>query len=275
MLMRGPWLRALPLGLLMLLLPPIAPRLPQAAAAPHHAAPGTPAPATVPTIYRVKAGDTLGKIASRHRVTMGALLAANRLESASVLRVGQRLVIPGGSPAIARARRTPPAPAARRPALPPRTLVLALPDFSELTPPFAWPTDGRVSSTFGRRRAGWHRGIDIEADLGTPVAASAAGTVVLSGYETRYGRVVKIEHLNGFMTVYAHNDHNLVEAGERVRLGQLIAAVGRTGRATAHHVHFEIRQAGLAYNPLYMLPWPPRATFIEEPDDEDREDPDD
>jgi murein DD-endopeptidase MepM/ murein hydrolase activator NlpD len=260
----------------MLLLPPIAPRLPPAVAAPHHAATRVPAPAAVPTIYRVKAGDTLGKIASQHRVTIASLVAANRLGPATVrLRIGQRLVIPGGSPAIARARRTPPVPAARRPALPPRTLVLALPDFSELTPPFAWPADGRVSSKFGRRRAGWHRGIDITADLGTPVAASAAGTVVLSGYETRYGRVVKIEHLNGFMTVYAHNDHNLVEAGDRVTRGQLIAAVGPTGRASAHHVHFEIRQAGLAYNPLYMLPWPPRVTLMEDADDEDHEDTDD
>jgi murein DD-endopeptidase MepM/ murein hydrolase activator NlpD len=86
---------------------------------------------------------------------------------------------------------------------------------------------------------------------------------------------VKIEHLNGFMTVYAHNDHNLVEAGDRVTRGQLIAAVGRTGRASAHHVHFEIRQAGLAYNPLYMLPWPPRVTLMEDADDEDHEDTDD
>jgi murein DD-endopeptidase MepM/ murein hydrolase activator NlpD len=106
------------------------------------------------------------------------------------------------------------------------------------------------------------------------VAASAAGTVVSSGYETRYGRVIKIEHPNGFLTVYAHNDENRVEAGERVSLGQLIASVGRTGRATAHHVHFEIRQAGLAYNPLYLLPLPPRRTLIEETGEEDHEDTD-
>jgi murein DD-endopeptidase MepM/ murein hydrolase activator NlpD len=99
--------------------------------------------------------------------------------------------------------------------------------------------------------------------------------VAISGYETRYGRVIKIEHINGFMTVYAHNDQNLVEVGSRVAPGQLIAVVGRTGRATSHHVHFEIRQAGLAYNPLYMLPLPPRATLLEETDEEDHEDTDD
>jgi len=158
---------------------------------------------------------------------------------------------------------------------PPRTLVMAVPDFSELPPMFAWPVDGQLSSKFGRRRMGWHQGIDIMADLGTPVWAAASGTVVLSGYETRYGRLLKIEHANGFTTIYAHNDENLVEVGDRVVIGQPIASVGRTGRATAHHVHFEIRQAGLAYNPLYMLPLPPRATLIEETEEEDHEDTDD
>jgi murein DD-endopeptidase MepM/ murein hydrolase activator NlpD len=149
--------------------------------------------------------------------------------------------------------------------------VLALPDFSELAPLFAWPVEGQISSVFGRRRMGWHRGIDIKADLGAIVTAAAAGTVVTSALEVRYGRVVKIEHPNGFMTVYAHNDDNRVEAGDRVVAGQPIAAVGRTGRATAHHLHFEIRQAGLAYNPLYLLPLPPRAMLVEEAGDEDHD----
>jgi murein DD-endopeptidase MepM/ murein hydrolase activator NlpD len=147
-----------------------------------------------------------------------------------------------------------------------------VPDFAELVLPFAWPVDGQLSSPFGRRRTGWHRGIDIVAEPGTPVLAAAPGTVVRSTYETRYGLVVKIEHANGFMTVYAHNDENLVEVGDRVSAGQAIAGVGRTGRATSPHVHFEIRQAGLAYNPLYMLPLPPRVVQVAETDDEDHDD---
>src|SRR5262249_1604525 len=99
--------------------------------------------------------------------------------------------------------------------------------------------------------------------------ARASGAVVTSGYETRYGRVVKVEHGNGFMTAHATNDENMVEAGGRVVSGQVIASVGRTGRATSHHVHFEIRHAGLAYNPLYMLPLPPRLTQLVEPEDEE------
>jgi murein DD-endopeptidase MepM/ murein hydrolase activator NlpD len=245
-------------------------RIPPRSSAPHET--GTAGGTT----YHVKPGDTLGAIASRHHVTLNALLAANRLAGPGArLRIGQRLVVPTPVRApTSRHHRAATASAVRRPAFgrapaPPRHLVLALPDFSDLTPLFSWPTEGHLSSVFGRRRLGWHRGIDITAEPGTPVLAAAGGTVLSSGYETRYGRVVKIEHVHGFVTVYAHNHANLVEPGDRVFLGQPVAAVGRTGRATAPHVHFEIRRAGLAYNPLYMLPMPPRATLIEDPAEDD------
>jgi lipoprotein NlpD len=256
------------LTFLISLAPPLAAEGPRRPA--RHAVPSAPA------IHRVKPGETLVKVAAHHRVTISSLVASNRLAGPDArLRAGQRLVIPGPGPSGARARRALVAASAPRPALPPRTLVLALPDFSELLPLFVWPVDGQLSSKFGRRRMGWHQGIDISAEFGTPVTASAAGTVVGSSFEPRYGRVVRIEHLNGFMTIYAHNNENFVESGDRVSLGQIIAAVGRTGRATAHHVHFEIRQAGLAYNPLYMLPSPLSLTGTEEPIGEDHDDGDD
>jgi murein DD-endopeptidase MepM/ murein hydrolase activator NlpD len=219
------------------------------------------------TTHRVKPGDTLPKVAAQHHVTVAALVSANRLGGPDArLHTGQRLTIPIPSlgAAMARARRALPVARAARMMSPPRMLTLALPDFSALPPLFIWPLDGQLSSKFGRRRSGWHQGIDITAGRGTPVGAAAAGVVVGSTFEPRYGRVVRIEHLNGFTTIYAHNDENLVEAGDRVTLGQPIAAVGRTGRATACHVHFEIRQAGLAYNPLYMLPFPPVTALIDE-----------
>jgi murein DD-endopeptidase MepM/ murein hydrolase activator NlpD len=222
------------------------------------------------TVHLVKTGDTLGAIAAHHGVSVGSLVSANRLAGPGVrLRIGQRLTIPPAAAVVARVRHAVPTAGARRLAAPPRALVLAVPDFAELLPAFMWPVDGQVSSTFGRRRMGWHRGIDIMAELGTPVMAAASGAVVSSAYETRYGRVVKIQHANGFMTVYAHNDENMVELGDRVAFGQVIASVGRTGRATNHHVHFEIRHAGFAYNPLYMLPLPPRLTQLAEPEDEE------
>ena len=141
---------------------------------------------------------------------------------------------------------------------------MVVPDFDTGLLQLGWPAEGPVISTFGHRRSGWHGGIDIKAPLGTPVQAAAAGVVVTAGVEARYGLVVKIEHKQGFVTVYAHNDVNLVEVGDRVDAGDLIALVGNTGHATTYHVHFEVRRDGLAYNPLYLLPMPPRIAQIDE-----------
>jgi murein DD-endopeptidase MepM/ murein hydrolase activator NlpD len=134
----------------------------------------------------------------------------------------------------------------------------------ELSPLFAWPVEGPITSTYGRRRTGWHRGIDIKADRGAVIFAAASGVVVTADREPRYGRVVKIEHDGGFLTVYAHNEENLVESGMRVAAGDPVGTIGRTGRATAHHLHFEIRRDGSVYNPLYLLPLPPRVGQVEE-----------
>jgi murein DD-endopeptidase MepM/ murein hydrolase activator NlpD len=255
-----------------------------------------PASTSVARTHVVARGDTLGGIAARYGVSVAALVTANRLANdRALLRLGQRLVVPApASPrpsAPSTARRPEPAgePAAalapppkggkrvaavpretapgRPPTRGPRGLELAVPDFVEASPAFVWPVEGAISSTFGRRRSGWHRGIDIKADQGAVVFAAAAGVVVTSAVEPRYGRVVKIEHDDGYVTVYAHNEENLVQAGMRVAPGDPIATIGRTGRATAHHLHFEIRRNGAVYNPLYLLPIPPRVGQVEESDE--------
>ena len=214
-----------------------------------HAAPQLTARPSGALVHVVKSGDSLTTISHRYRITIAALLSANRLASArSQLRVGQRLVIPRPQTQAVSLQRV------ALSAKPPANLILAAPSFGAGLPPFGWPVEGSVSSQFGRRRLGWHRGIDIQADRGTPVLAAADGTVVVSGTEDRYGLVVKVEHPGGFMTVYAHHLQNLVEVGDEVRAGQVIAYVGRTGRASNYHLHFEIRHSGLAYNPLFLLP---------------------
>jgi len=144
-----------------------------------------------------------------------------------------------------------------------------VPDFADVLTSFMWPKEGAITSAFGRRRLGWHRGIDIKGERGEPIVAAAPGVVVVSGVEPRYGRVVKIEHEYGFTTVYAHNDDNLVEVGDWVLTGQRIASIGRTGRATSHHLHFEIRRGGRVYNPLYMLPLPARVAHVTETDEDE------
>jgi murein DD-endopeptidase MepM/ murein hydrolase activator NlpD len=221
-------------------------------------------------LHTVVQGDTLGALARRYGVSIVALVAANNFPGDRVrLRLGQRLVIPAATatataPRLSASRASVgPGPRARGPRAP-VDFVLAVPEFADSLGAFMWPADGTVTSPFGRRRSGWHRGIDIRADRGEPVLAAAAGVVVISAVEPRYGRVLKIEHEFGFTTVYAHNDANLVEVGDWVTPGQHIASVGRTGRATNYHVHFEIRRDGRVYNPLYMLPMPSRVAHVDD-----------
>ncbi len=217
---------------------------------------------TAPVIHEVKRGETLGAIAKHYEVTVSSLLIANRLRGGprGALSIGQRLTIPrrpGPAPMLRARRGT----AAFEPL--PVSLVLSVPGFEEGAPRFVWPVTGPVNSTFGRRSRSWHRGIDIGAERGVPIVASAAGVVVASGFEARYGQRVMIEHEGGFVTVYAHNERNLVDVGQEVSRGQVIAIVGRTGHASGEHVHFEIRYDGRVYNPLYLLPLPPRPVQVD------------
>jgi murein DD-endopeptidase MepM/ murein hydrolase activator NlpD len=260
-----------------------------------HAEPAVAAP----RVHVVKPGETLGSIARKYGVSHRALTAANRLPRRSaLLRVGRTLTIParpvptaeratssgtprpgvsarsGVAPRAAPVRRvTSRVPVERVRLTPPINLMLGIPTLDPTVPPFVWPVEGTVSSTFGRRRMGWHRGLDIQAELGTPVIASAPGLVVASGVEPRYGRVVKIEHEAGFVTVYAHNHVNTVDVGDRVAAGQVIASTGQTGRATSPHLHFDIRRDGAVVNPPYLLPMPRRVAVDEsldhEPDDDE------
>jgi len=117
-----------------------------------------------------------------------------------------------------------------------------------------WPVEGKITSNFGPRRGSFHDGLDIAAPLGTPILAAANGEVIYSGALRGYGNLVILRHRDGYVTVYAHTQKNLVQEGERVRRGQAIARVGQTGRASGPHLHFEVRKDNLAKNPLRYLP---------------------
>lgn len=119
---------------------------------------------------------------------------------------------------------------------------------------FSWPVAGTISSKFGPRGNSFHDGLDIAAPLGTPILAATNGEVIYSGALRGYGNLVILRHRDGYVTVYAHNQKNLVKEGERVRRGQVIARVGQTGRASGPHLHFEVRKDNLARNPLRYLP---------------------
>ncbi len=119
---------------------------------------------------------------------------------------------------------------------------------------FHWPLDGEVTSLFGKRGEKPHRGIDISARYGTAVRAAAAGRVVFSDRKRNYGRVVVIAHSGGYRTVYAHTQDAYVGPGAHVQQGQVIAEVGATGNARGPHLHFEVRLANRAMDPLACLP---------------------
>ncbi len=248
-----------------------------AAAAPPAKPPAKPPAPSAPRVHEVTRGDSLHALARRYGVSVAALVAANHLRSERVtLKVGQRLVIPpaetasGGEKQFARvARRAGDAAPRSTSARAPVDFFFAVPDFADALTAFIWPKEGAITSSFGRRRLGWHRGIDIKGERGDAISAAAPGVVVVSGVEPRYGRVVKIEHEHGFTTVYAHNDDNIVEVGDWVLAGQRIASLGRTGRATSDHLHFEIRREGRVYNPLYMLPLPARVAHVTETDEDE------
>lgn len=221
------------------------------------AAPVKPAACT----HTVRSGESLGRIAARHHVTRAAVAGANRLPHPHKLRAGQRLAIPGCPPPASTGMEAGPIGLSVEGSVLKRVgprrvlteLVLAPPDFQDERIPLGWPIAGPVISTFGQRARGWHAGIDILAEAGSAVLAAARGTVLYSGWIRAYGQIVKIQHSSGFITLYAHNSKNLVEEGDEVEIGQVIATVGRSGHATEPHLHFEVRRDGKAYDPLHVL----------------------
>jgi murein DD-endopeptidase MepM/ murein hydrolase activator NlpD len=117
-----------------------------------------------------------------------------------------------------------------------------------------------VSSEFGLRRNPFgglsyemHSGIDFRGPIGTPIYATADGIIVKAQYSGGYGKQVVIDHGYGYETLYAHLSDIEVQAGDRVRRGDLIGALGNTGRSSGPHLHYEVHRNGQAVNPRYYL----------------------
>jgi murein DD-endopeptidase MepM/ murein hydrolase activator NlpD len=116
-----------------------------------------------------------------------------------------------------------------------------------------WPADGMITSRFGWRSRGWHSGIDVAAPVGTTIFAADPGTVICADEESGYGLVIRVDHGDGLVTVYAHCAEFFVEVGDAVDRNTAIAAIGMTGTTTGPHVHFEVLVDGQAVNPLDYL----------------------
>jgi murein DD-endopeptidase MepM/ murein hydrolase activator NlpD len=119
---------------------------------------------------------------------------------------------------------------------------------------FAWPVEGKTTDVFEGEGSKRHQGIDIACPIGTPIKASNAGTVIYSNNTIKgYGNLIIIRHSEEYVTVYAHNQVNLVEEKTWVEKGQIIGKVGKTGRASGPHLHFEIRKNNKAMDPMLFL----------------------
>ncbi|MBS1971944.1 MAG: M23 family metallopeptidase [Bdellovibrionales bacterium] len=128
--------------------------------------------------------------------------------------------------------------------------------FADKTDLFDWPVDdARLTRGFLPKKRRPHLGIDLAAKRGTPILAAQGGLVIYTGREFRgYGKMVLIESGKGWATLYAHMDKILVQEGQKISQGQMIGAMGRTGRATGVHLHFEIRKDRGPIDPLPLLP---------------------
>ncbi len=125
--------------------------------------------------------------------------------------------------------------------------------------PSVWPVRGWVNSPFGNRispftgKIQFHEGIDIAAEIGTPVIAPADGVVIRAGLDAGYGNMVELSHGYGLKTLFGHNSRLNVTPGQHVKRGDIIAYSGNTGSSTGPHVHYEVLVNGLPVNPLRYL----------------------
>jgi murein DD-endopeptidase MepM/ murein hydrolase activator NlpD len=128
---------------------------------------------------------------------------------------------------------------------------------SGLTIPRHWPLDESGYITRGQVKAGGrdeaHPGIDIAVAIGNLVRASGGATVRQAGQDPEYGLFVLLEHPEEYQTMYGHLSRILVTVGETVGAGQVVGLSGNSGRSTAPHLHFEIRQRGLSLDPMTMV----------------------
>ncbi|MBE7411328.1 MAG: peptidoglycan DD-metalloendopeptidase family protein [Leptospiraceae bacterium] len=185
--------------------------------------------------YKVGDNETLDGVAKKFRVSTKKIQKTNRLKSTK-LKKGQLLKIPIVVPTGSYSRVT-------------KVKVFALP-----------VQNPRISSRFGGRRdpfndykKNYHTGLDLAVEIGSPVIASADGVVEFTGRNGGYGNIIIIRHKNGYRTAYAHCADIFAKVGDKVKMGKVIARVGRTGTATGSHLHFEVTLNGRYMNPEKAL----------------------
>lgn len=207
-----------------------------------------PAPITAgPTpagFYRVKAGDTLYRIAKNNGQSVSDLVRWNHLSKAGDIDVGQLLRV---SPATS---------ASKKPSTPNQTSRPKVPAVKSDPAPataisLVWPVQGKLLYPYAPPRI---KGMGIGGAAGDSIVAAADGKVLYAGDGIRgYGLLLIIQHASGYITAYAHNQKLLVKEGAQVKQGQAVATMGQTGTDEVK-LHFEVRYKGQTINPASVLP---------------------
>lgn len=208
--------------------------------------------------HTVKRGETGYSISRQYGVNLSELMRQNGIKKPYILSVGQRLTLPGGASLSPRPetpiQQTASAEPTSRPAArqTPRTVPEPTARSAE---GFQWPVEGRLASRFGPKEGGLHNdGINIIATRGAPVRSAESGVVVYASNALEgYGNLLLLKHADGWLTAYAHNERLLVNEGDSIQKGQIIARVGDTGGVTEPQLHFEIRKGRRALDPLNYL----------------------
>ena len=231
-------------------------------------------------VHIVAPGQTLMSISRRYHKPLTEIAAANKIPPHTLVKIGDRIAIPGKLVAAKQAPTVVASPKLQAPSRAPGTVVaqnLASAEPSSTArlatsgpqatadagapastgaPAFRWPVRGRVITGFGPKPNGQQSdGIDLAVPEGTAVRASEDGVVAYAGNELKgYGNLILVRHANGFVTAYAHASEILVKRNDEVRRGQIIAKSGQSGSVTAPQLHFEIRKGSAPVDPAQYLP---------------------
>ncbi len=204
----------------------------------------SPPPGRKGVYHVVERHQTLYRICKTYGVDLKGVASLNGIADPSKIETGQRIFIPGAKQVL--------------------KVEIYIDDvaaeqgekakmaYKQLD--FVWPVEGKISDVFTEGESKKHQGIDISSPLGTPIKASNAGKVIYSNNGIKgYGNLIILRHSEDYVTVYAHNQTNLVEEGAWAEKGQVIGRVGQTGRASGPHLHFEIRKNNKPLNPFLFL----------------------
>jgi len=209
--------------------------------------------------YTVKKGDTLTKISQKYNTEIDHIAEHNNIDGKKLI-AGKKIFLPDAEEMILKPEKL--KNNIDKTAASAKEIAISETDIKKQVEKklvLSWPLRGPITSGFGVRThpfsgdKKFHCGLDIGAEEGTIIRSAGEGKVIFSGWKDAYGNMIVVSHKNNYISIYAHNNKNLVGVNETIKKGQKIALSGKTGAVTGAHLHFEIRKGIVPLNPLRIL----------------------